>query len=113
MIRHLVFFSAKSPTHVEDIVQGLRVLGTIPGVVDFAVAKNAKADPWSSEVDVVVHARFADHAALEAFKAHPVYADCVRIVRPLRELRFVADYDEADALGPAAKGRSSDQNSVA
>jgi len=92
LIRHIVFFTAKDPATIDTIVGELKALGTIPGVAHFEVARNSKIDQISNEVDVVVYAEFADEAALMAYKAHPTYAETTRRVRPMRELRFSADF---------------------
>ena len=91
MIRHIVFFTAKSPDTVDAICEGLEQLGTIPHSLHFEVARNTKVDQISNEVDVVVYGEFADEAALAAYKAHPTYAQATRRVRPLREIRLSAD----------------------
>ena len=93
MIRHIVFFSAKSPENAEKIRDGLKMLAAIPHVAKFEAALNRKTDPLSSGVDVVVYAEFADDAALNAYRAHPVYRECISIVKPLRELRLSADIE--------------------
>ena len=95
MIRHVVFFSARDKADVGAIRRGLAALGTIPTVDKFEVALNTKVDPLGDEIDVVVYAEFADRAALEAYKAHPTYAATTAKVRPLRELRFSADFEAA------------------
>ncbi|MCO5070335.1 MAG: Dabb family protein [Rhizobiaceae bacterium] len=92
MIRHIVFFSAKPGIEAETIRDGLMKLADIPSSSHFEVALNSKVDPWSSEVDIVVYAEFADEAALAAFKTHPVYAQTTNRVRPMRELRLSADF---------------------
>lgn len=91
MIRHIVFFSAKERGDVEAIASGLRQLGGIPFSTRFEVAVNSKVDVLGNEVDVVVYAEFPDQAALDAYKAHPIYAASTARVRPLRELRLSAD----------------------
>ena len=91
MIRHIVFFSAADPDDKGRIAQALRMLGEIPHSLHFEVGENLNADAMSDRVDVVVYAEFADGAALAAYKSHPIYQDCIKIVRPLRELRLVAD----------------------
>jgi quinol monooxygenase YgiN len=91
LIRHIVFFTAISPDHVDAICDGLAQLGTIPHSTHFEVTRNSKVDQISNEVDVVVYGEFADEAALAAYKAHPTYAAATRQVRPLRELRLSAD----------------------
>ena len=95
MIRHIVFFSAKRGVDATAVRDGLMTLGDIPASTHFEVALNSKVDPWSSEVDVVVYAEFPDEAALAAFKAHPIYAETTARVRPMRELRFSADFEAA------------------
>jgi hypothetical protein len=92
MIRHIVFFSARRPEDLAAIRDGLRLLGTIPHVRAFQVADNRKVDPLGNEIDVVVYGEFDDEAALAAYKAHPIYDEATSRVRPLRELRFSADF---------------------
>ncbi len=93
MIRHVVFFTAKPGEDIEAIRGSLRALGTIPGSNTFEVALNRKIDPLSDEIDVVVYAEFPDEAALSAYKAHPTYAATTKSVRPMREMRFSADFE--------------------
>ncbi|MDH6232897.1 hypothetical protein M2281_003496 [Mesorhizobium soli] len=91
MIRHIVFFSTKEGQDVQAVRSGLLALGTIPHSSHFEVTVNTKVDPLCDAIDLVVYAEFADAAALAAYKAHPVYAETTRKVRPMRELRFSAD----------------------
>jgi quinol monooxygenase YgiN len=93
MIRHIVFFSAKDPKNVEAIREGLGALAQIPHSQKFEVRLNRKSDPLSSGIDVVVYAEFADDAAVEAYRTHPVYKATIKLVKPLRELRFSADFE--------------------
>jgi quinol monooxygenase YgiN len=90
VIRHIVFFTA-SPDKLDAVVDGLDLLGQIPHSDHFEVVRNDKVDLYGNEVDVVVYAEFADEAALAAYKAHPLYAEATRRVRPLREFRYAAD----------------------
>ncbi|MCY4337126.1 MAG: Dabb family protein [Litoreibacter sp.] len=90
-IRHIVFFSAKDRADLPKIVAGLEELGKIPHSKVFEVRENTQADALSSEVDVVVYAEFASAADLAAYKADPIYAQAIKVVRPLRELRIAAD----------------------
>lgn len=101
MIRHFVFFTAKSDGNVEAIRQGLQLLTRIPDALHLEIALNRKSDPMSKEVDVVVYGEFKDDAALAAYKAHALYAEAIKRVRHLRELRFAADYDVATAVSCA------------
>ena len=91
MIRHIVFFTVKAAVDVETVRSGLLALGRIPHSSHFEVAVNRKVDLYANEIDIVVYAEFDDGAALDAFKAHPIYEATTRAVRPLRELRFSAD----------------------
>ncbi len=91
MIRHIVFFTAKDPAHIDAIHQGLKRLGEIKHSSKFEVSVNSKSDPLSDVVDVVVYAEFENEAALNAYRADPIYAETTRRVKPLRELRFSAD----------------------
>ncbi len=93
MIRHIVFFSAKDPADLPRIEAALARLAEIPDADLLQVRRNAHRDRLSSEVDLVVYGEFADAAALEAYKAHPLYAEAIRVVRPLRELRVAADVE--------------------
>lgn len=92
MIRHIVFFTAKRPDEVETIRRELSRLGEIPHSLAFEVVANGKIDPFGNEVDIVVYGEFADEAALAAYKAHPIYDQTTRTVRPMRELRYSADF---------------------
>jgi Stress responsive A/B Barrel Domain len=92
MIRHIVFFNAKDPKDVGSIKSGLEALAKIPHSQKFEVSFNRKHDPISDVIDVVVYAEFADDEALEAYRNHPIYKDTIKVVRPLRELRFSADF---------------------
>ena len=91
MIRHIVFFTARDRKDLDQIVEGLELLGTIPHSLHFEVVVNSKVDQIGNDVDVVVYGEFADEAALAAYKAHPTYAEATKRVRPLRELRLAAD----------------------
>lgn len=96
VIRHIVFFTAK-PANVDAVVEGLELLGQISHSMHFEVTRNTKVDQFGNDIDVVVYAEFADEAALAAYKAHPLYAEATRRVRPLRELRFAADVAAREA----------------
>ena len=98
VIRHIVFFTAKSPDDLDAICAGLERLGTIPHSLHFEVSRNTKVDQISNEVDVVVYGEFADAEALAAYKAHENYQRSIEIVRPLREMRMAADYEAEDAV---------------
>jgi len=44
MIRHIVFFTATSKAHIDQIIDGLSVLTTIPHARRLEVARNRKTD---------------------------------------------------------------------
>jgi len=93
MIRHIVYFTAKNPKDYDVILNGLRRLAEIPHTLHFEVGENRKLDKISAEgPDFVVYAEFADDAALDAYKAHPIYQEAIDIVRPLRDMRIAADF---------------------
>ncbi len=104
MIRHIVLFTAKSPANVEPIRQGLSLLTGIPHARHLEIAVNRKSDPVSKEVDVVVYGEFEDDAALAAYKAHELYAEAIRRVRPLREMRLAADFAVTTAITDSDSG---------
>ncbi len=92
MIRHIVLFRARDPKDARAVRDGLRYLHAIPSATLLEVEFNARKDAWSDEIDVVVYGEFEDEAALDAFKAHPVYEETIRLVKPMRDLRFAVDY---------------------
>lgn len=98
MIRHIVFFSAKDPADLDRIEAGLRLLQGIEAASRLEVRRNLACDQLGNEIQIVVYGEFADRAALDAYKADPRYAEAIRVVRPLRELRFAADI-ESDSGG--------------
>ncbi|SFN64326.1 Stress responsive A/B Barrel Domain [Bradyrhizobium sp. Rc3b] len=93
MIRHIVFFSAKDEAYIDQILEGLSLLTTIPHASRLEVARNRKADQLGNDIDIVVYGEFDSEAELAAYKAHDLYQESIKRVRPLRELRFAADYD--------------------
>jgi hypothetical protein len=93
MIRHIVLFSAKNPAEVPALRATLARLATIPHAGHLEVALNSKRDGLSHEIDLVVYGEFADFGALERYKAHPVYAETIAVVRPRREIRIAVDYE--------------------
>jgi len=96
MIRHIVFFTANSKAHIDQIIDGLSVLTTIPHARRLEVARNLKTDQLGNDIDIVVYGEFDNEAELAAYKAHELYQQSIKRVRPLRELRFAADYSLAD-----------------
>ncbi|MDA9476901.1 stress responsive protein [Bradyrhizobium sp. CCBAU 65884] len=93
MIRHIVLFSAKDDANVSQIIAGLSVLTQIPHANRLEIARNRKSDQIGNDIDVVVYGEFENETELAAYKAHDRYQEAIKRVRPLRELRFAADYD--------------------
>jgi hypothetical protein len=98
MIRHIVLFSARNDDDVERILEGLTLLTKIPHACRLEIARNRKSDPLSKEIDVVVYGEFENESELAAYKAHELYEESIRRVRPLRELRLAAHYDVTAAI---------------
>ena len=92
MIRHVVYFSVRSETDRDRVLSGLRLLEANPHALHLEVGENLKLDSLGNEIDFVVYGEFADEAALAAYKAHPIYDETTRLVRPMRELRHSADF---------------------
>ncbi|MBR0716229.1 Dabb family protein [Bradyrhizobium liaoningense] len=96
MIRHIVLFSAKEKVDIDRIVDGLSVLTAIPHARRLEIGRNRKTDQLGNDIDVVVYGEFENEAQLAAYKAHDLYKESIKRVRPLRELRFAADFDSTD-----------------
>lgn len=93
MIRHIVLFTAKDKALIDQIIEGLSILATIPNASRLEVARNRKADQIGNDIDVVVYGEYDSETELAAYKAHALYQESIRRVRPLREVRFAADYN--------------------
>lgn len=98
MIRHFVFFTARNSADLDPILNGLAQLTNIQHARRLEIAPNRKNDPASQEIDIVVYGEFDSDADLAAYKAHSIYQEAIRQVRPLRELRFAADFDTVTAI---------------
>lgn len=103
MIRHVVLFSVRDPADLELVRAALSRLAEIPEARRLEVAYNLKRDGLSAEIDLVVYGEFDDLAALDRYKAHPIYAESISIVRPRREIRIAVDFaaTAAASAGPA------------
>ena len=95
MIRHVVLFSVRDPADLELVQAALSRLAEIPEARRLEVARNARRDGLSAEIDLVVYGEFDDFAALDRYKAHPLYAETITIVRPRREIRIAVDFEAA------------------
>lgn len=84
-------FTAKKPDYIDAVYNGLQMLENIEGDWVLTVTKNKKVDQIGNDIDVVVYGEFADDAALAAYKAHPIYSECIDVVRPLRDKRIAVD----------------------
>ncbi|MGY3487848.1 hypothetical protein ACVW1C_005731 [Bradyrhizobium sp. USDA 4011] len=107
MIRHIVFFTARDNSGIDQIAEGLSVLTSIPHARRLEIAYNRKSDQLGNEIDIVVYGEFDSATELTAYKTHDLYREAIRNVRPLRELRFAADYElSADVRFAATAGVS-------
>lgn len=97
MIRHVVFFRARRREDVGDVLDGLSLLKQNPHAQRLEVALNGRMDQLGNDVDVVVYGEFADRDALAAYKTHPIYMESIERVRPLRDLRYAADFETIEA----------------
>jgi hypothetical protein len=93
MIRHIVLFTAKDKADIDQMIDGLSILAAIPHARRLEVARNRKTDQLGNDIDVVVYGEFDSESELAAYKAHDLYQESIKRVRPLRELRFAADYN--------------------
>ncbi|TYL70434.1 Dabb family protein [Bradyrhizobium cytisi] len=84
MIRHIVFLTAKKKANIDQIVEGLSVLTAIPHARRIEIARNCNTDQLGNDVDVVVYGEFDNETALAAYKAHELYQESIKRVRPLR-----------------------------
>ena len=98
MIRHIVFFTVRDRADLDRVREGLTLLADIPHASHWEVGPNLNADALTeAPVDIVVYAEFTDAAALQAYKAHPLYQQAIAIVKPLRDTRIAADIEAAPA----------------
>jgi hypothetical protein len=93
VIRHIVFFSAADKQDLPTIISGLSRLKDIPHALRVEISRNLKLDGVDDRTDVVVYAEFENTHALADFKKHPLYHESTRIVKPLRDIRMVADIE--------------------
>ncbi len=93
MIRHIVLFSAKNQNDIDAVYNGLKQLESIQGDWLLTITKNKKVDQLENEIDVVVYGEFSNQNALDTYKAHPTYQECINIVRPLRDMRIAVDVE--------------------
>jgi hypothetical protein len=94
VIRHVVLFSA-NPGEKDRLLIGLKKLEALVDedlAEKLEVKENLKLDTYSQECDVIVYGEFLSHDQLDKFKAHSIYQDCIKVVRPIRDLRIVADF---------------------
>jgi hypothetical protein len=108
MIRHIVLFTAKDKAQIDEMIEGLSVLTTIPHARLLEVGRNRKTDQFGNDIDVVVYGEFDNERELAAYRAHDLYQESINRVRPLRELRFAADYTvstDARLASTAATGQ--------
>ncbi|MCA6120237.1 Dabb family protein [Bradyrhizobium sp. WSM 1738] len=80
MIRHIVLFTARDTTNIDQIVKGLSLLTAISHARRLEVARNCKSDQLGNDIDVVVYGEFDNETELAAYKAHHLYQESIRRV---------------------------------
>ncbi|WP_176083423.1 Dabb family protein [Martelella sp. HB161492] len=98
MIRHIVFFSVPEGGDADKVEAGLSILTQNPHARLVEIGRNQRSDLYGNEVDFVVYAEFDDEAALDAYRAHPLYDKSTSIVKPMREMRIAADFNSETAV---------------
>lgn len=98
MIRHIVFFTVSEPENRDAVLAGLSQLTGIKHALKLEIGTNIKSDQWDRGIDFIVYGEFEDEAALAAYKADPVYLKSTATVKPLREMRYAADFDSGKAV---------------
>jgi len=99
-VRHISGFRAHRRDDAAALLAELSLLKAIPAAARLEVVLNDRVDPHADGADAVVHAEFADAAALAAFRAHPLHAIAVRRAAALATRTLLADYavpDDGDA----------------
>jgi len=92
MIKHIVFFSAKDQKDIPVIKEALLGYRNIPSVSNLEVHENLKKDDDSSEIDIILTVEFESLEDMDEYKKHPIFKEGINTIRPLRNLRFVADF---------------------
>lgn len=95
-VRHISCFRAHRRDDAAALLAGLSLLKAIPAAARLEVVLNDRVDPHADGADAVVHAEFADAAALAAFRAHPLHAIAARRAAALAVRTLVADYAVPD-----------------
>ena len=97
MIRHAALFRLHHPARSAkeaDFLAALATLAAIPGVNDFAIAREiSPKNPFAFAVSM----RFVDQAAYDAYNNHPLHVAFVRD----RWVREVAEFMEHDTVALA------------
>ncbi|MDR3051646.1 MAG: Dabb family protein [Oscillospiraceae bacterium] len=94
VIRHIVFFwlKDKSPANLQDTAERLRGMrGKIEGLVDLEVGVDFLHSERSC--DIVLSTLFADRAALDAYRTHPVHLPVQAHMHAVRQSSAAADYE--------------------
>lgn len=101
MLGHLVFFTFPDQAAADRGLAGLKPLEGIAAARYLRILPNRHLDAHGdgrSPVELVVFGLFDDAQALARYQADPVYAEAVRAVRPIRDMRVSAAID-LDAAG--------------
>jgi quinol monooxygenase YgiN len=92
MIKHVVMWKLKN---VADAAQFKSLLDSchklVPGMLSFEIATASAG--LEANVDVLLNSAFTDQAALDAYQQHPHHQAVGKQLGPLRESRYVLDYE--------------------
>lgn len=93
MLTHVVLFAMKPDAAPEDgdrlVRDALEKLTGIPGVQNLTAGKVLQAD---SGYDYALAMQFADHAALEVYREHPVHQEYMAFLQTATAKRLAYDF---------------------
>ena len=98
MITHVVVFWTDKPygENREKLLEGTRMLGKIPGVLEYRCGK-AVASPRAVVDDsfaVAISMTFATQADADIYQAHPIHLEFIeKYVKPLAKRLVVYDFE--------------------
>jgi quinol monooxygenase YgiN len=91
-IRHVVMWKLRDPADAPNFKALLdSCAGVVPGVLQFEVG--IRSADHEASLDVVLVSLFASPEALNAYQQHPHHKSVSARLGPLREQRYVLDYE--------------------
>lgn len=95
MVEHLVLFKLKAETGPEDkrrIVETLKELASIDGIVEFSAGLNHSREGKSQGFEIGMRIAFQDQAALDAYLPSQMHVATVDRIRTFLDDVIVVDY---------------------